>query len=153
METKETIEILQDLIQINNDRIAGYERAMKEAKDEDEDLKILFASMIDESHQAKLALADEVQVMGADVDKGTTASGKIYRAWMDVKAAFTGESRKSVLENCHQGEHAALKAYNTALEHEHLPAYLKEMIQNQKDIFQQSHDEVKAFRDEEAVES
>ena len=153
METKETIEILQDLVQINNDRIAGYERAIKELKDEDEDLKILFAGMIDESREAKLALAEEVQVMGADVDEGTTASGKIYRAWMDVKAVFTGESRKSVLENCHQGEHAALKAYNTALEHEDLPAYLREMIQKQKDIYQESHDEVKAFRDEEAVES
>ena len=28
--TNETIEILQDLVQINNDRIAGYEHALKE---------------------------------------------------------------------------------------------------------------------------
>lgn len=33
--TKETIEILQDLIRINNDRITGYERAIEELKDED----------------------------------------------------------------------------------------------------------------------
>ncbi len=150
--TKETIEILQDLIQINNDRITGYERAIKELKDEDDDLKTLFAGMIDESRQAKLALAEEVQVMGADVDKGTTASGKIYRAWMDVKAVFTGQNRKSVLENCHTGEHAALKAYTTALEHDHLPAYLREMIEKQKSIFEASHDEVKSLRDDE-VES
>lgn len=150
--TKETLEILQDLVQINNDRITGYERAIKELKEEDDDLKTLFAGMIDESRQAKLALAQEVQVMGADVDKGTTASGKIYRAWMDVKAVFTGQDRKSVLENCHTGEHAALKAYTTALEHEHLPAYLREMIEKQKSIFEASHDEVKSLRDEE-VES
>lgn len=150
--TKETIEILQDLIQINNDRITGYERAIKELKDEDDDLKTLFAGMIDESRQAKLALAEEVQVMGADVDNGTTASGKIYRAWMDVKAVFTGQSRKSVLENCHTGEHAVLKAYTTALEHEHLPAFLREMMEKQQSIFEASHDEVKSLRDEE-VES
>ncbi len=150
--TKETIEILQDLIQINNDRITGYERALKELKHEDEDLKILFTGMIDESHEAKLALAEEVQVMGADVDDGTTASGKIYRAWMDVKAVFTGQSRKSILENCHNGEHAALKAYTSALEQQHLPAFLREMIEKQKHIFQASHDEVKSLRDEE-VES
>lgn len=147
--TKETIEILQDLVQINNDRITGYERAIKELKEKDDDLKTLFAGMIDESRQAKLALAQEVQVMGADVDKGTTASGKIYRAWMDVKAVFTGQDRKSVLENCHTGEHAALKAYTTALEDEHLPAYLREMIEKQKSIFEASHDEVKSLRDEE----
>lgn len=150
--TKDTIEILQDLIRINNDRITGYERAMKELKDADEDLKILFAGMIDESREAKLALSEEVQVMGEDVDDGTPASGKIYRAWMDVKAIFSGENRKSILENCHTGEHAALKAYTAALEHEQLPLFLREMIEKQKSIFEASHDEVKSLRDEE-VES
>ena len=33
--TQATIEILNDLIQINNDRIAGYELALKELKEED----------------------------------------------------------------------------------------------------------------------
>ena len=30
--TKETIEVLNDLIQINNDRISGYEKAIKEQR-------------------------------------------------------------------------------------------------------------------------
>ena len=35
METKEaTVDILNDLVQINNDRIEGYDRAIKEAGDE-----------------------------------------------------------------------------------------------------------------------
>ena len=38
--TKAAVEVLNDLIQINNDRIAGYERALKELKDGDEDLKV-----------------------------------------------------------------------------------------------------------------
>lgn len=96
------------------------------------ELQTLFAALIDESDQANLALAEEVQAMGADVDKSTTASGKIYRAWMDVKAVFTGQNRKSVLENCHTGEHAALKAYTTALEDDNLRVYLKEMIKNKR---------------------
>ena len=91
--TKQTIEVLNDLIQINNDRIAGYERAIKETSAEDNDLKVLYASMIGESHQIKIALATEVQAMGADVEQGTTTSGKIYRAWMDVKAVFSGHDR------------------------------------------------------------
>ena len=48
--TAMTSEVLNDLIQINNDRIEGYEKALKELKDEDADLKDLFISMIDESH-------------------------------------------------------------------------------------------------------
>jgi len=46
--SKETIEVLNDLIRINNDRIAGYEKAIRETKPEDEDLKILYATMIAE---------------------------------------------------------------------------------------------------------
>ena len=57
METREmTTTVLNDLIQINNDRIVGYERAMKELKDEDADLKVLFTTMIGESHQYKWRL-------------------------------------------------------------------------------------------------
>src|SRR6202012_3194296 len=92
--TSETIEVLNDLIQINNDRIVGYERAIVETKPEDSDLKILYASMVAESHRMKIALATEVQTLGAEVEQGTTTSGKIYRAWMDVRAIFTGNSRR-----------------------------------------------------------
>lgn len=148
METaKATIEILNDLIQINNDRINGYEKAIEELTQKDYDLKIVFATMIDQSREARIALGKEVQVLGGEMETGTTNSGKIYRAWMDVKAVFTGHDRHTVLSNCEAGEDAAQKAYATALADETLPAFLKEMITKQKQIFKASHDEVKAFRD------
>ena len=146
--TKETIEVLNDLIQINNDRITGYEKAIKETKAEDEDLKILFATMIAESHRNKIALATEVQTMGAEVENGTTTSGKIYRAWMDVKAIFTGHDRHTILANCEAGEDAAKKAYRTALEHEALPAYIRELLVQQEGALLASHDEIKSLRDQ-----
>src|ERR1700744_6224080 len=146
--TKETIEVLNDLIQINNDRIVGYEKAIKETKAEDEDLKVLFATMISESHRNKIALATEVQTMGAEVENGPTTSGKIYRAWMDVKAVFTGHDRHTVLANCEAGEDAAKKAYRTALEHEGLPAYIREMLVQQAESQLGSHDEIKSGRDQ-----
>ena len=146
--TKETIEVLNDLMQINNDRITGYEKAIKETKPEDDDLKVLYASMIAESHRNKIALATEVQAMGAEVEQGTTTSGKIYRAWMDVKAVFTGHDRHAVLANCEAGEDAAQRAYRQALEHEALPAFIRELLVRQKESLKESHDEVKALRDQ-----
>jgi uncharacterized protein (TIGR02284 family) len=146
--TKETIEVLNDLIQIDNDRINGYEKAIKETKPEDDDLKVLYASMIAESHRNKIALATEVQTMGAEVEQGTTTSGKIYRAWMDVKAVFTGHDRHAVLANCEAGEDAAQRAYRQALEHEALPAFIRELLVGQKESLKESHDEVKALRDQ-----
>jgi uncharacterized protein (TIGR02284 family) len=147
--TKETIEVLNDLIQINNDRIVGYEKAIKETTQPgDEDLKVLYASMIAESHRIKIALATEVQTMGADVEQGTTTSGKIYRAWMDVKAVFGGHDRHAVLANCEAGEDAAQRAYRMALEHEALPAYIRELLVQQQQSLKESHDEIKALRDQ-----
>lgn len=146
--TKETIEVLNDLIQINNDRITGYEKAIRETKAEDEDLKILFATMIAESHRNKIALATEIQTMGAEVENGTTTSGKIYRAWMDVKAVFTGHDRHTILANCEAGEDAAKRAYRTALEHEALPAYIRELLVQQEGTLRAAHDEIKSLRDQ-----
>jgi uncharacterized protein (TIGR02284 family) len=143
----EVAEILNDLIEINNDRIVGYEKAIKELKDDDLDLKVLFASLISQSHQAKLELGTEVQALGKDMETGTTNSGKIYRAWMNVKAAFTGKSSHSILENCEFGEDAAQKAYDDALSSD-LPLYLKEMLQKQRTLLMSSHNEIKALRDQ-----
>ena len=146
--SQETVEILNDLIQINNDRIRGYERAIEELKDGDGSLKNLFAVFIDQSRQNVMALGKEVQTYGADMAPGTTGSGKIYRAWMDVKAVFTGHDRQTVLENCEFGEDAALKAYHTAFKKEDLPEYLRQMLKQQHELLLQSHNKIKALRDQ-----
>ncbi|WP_379087280.1 PA2169 family four-helix-bundle protein [Pedobacter sp. UC225_65] len=148
METRTVnAEILNDLIQINNDRVVGYEKAIEELKSEDADLKSLFVKMIGESHKLKMALATEVQALGEEIEEGTTSSGKIYRAWMDVKAVFTGHDRKAVLSNCEFGEDAAQKAYKMALAEEGLSADLRSLVTEQKAQLRQSHDEIKRLRD------
>ena len=100
--TQDTIDTLNDLILINNDRIAGYEKAMEELKkdagaEDNLDLTVLFEKMIDESRELRNALGTEVQVLGGEMAEGTMSSGKIYRAWMDIKALFTGKDRHSIL--------------------------------------------------------
>ena len=145
--TEITTEILNDLIAINNDRIMGYEKATEELKGEDADLKALFTDMIAESHQCKMELATEVAASGVDIEEGSTASGKIYRAWLEVKAIFTGHDRKTILANCEAGEDAAQKAYTTALREDELPAYIRTMISLQKEDLKLSHDKIKYLRD------
>ena len=145
--TKATIETLNDLIQINNDRIEGYERAISDLKDEDADLKRLFAELIGDSHKFKMEIATEVAVLGKDAETGTSTSGTLHRTWLDVKAAFSGHSKKSILEECEFGEDAIKKAYKTALEQDTLPAYIREVLINQQEVLNAAHDKVKALRD------
>jgi uncharacterized protein (TIGR02284 family) len=145
--SRETVEVLNDLILMNNDRILGYEKAIHETKQEDSDLKILFASMVAESHRMKIALATEVQTLGAEVSKGTTTEGKIYQVWRELKAVFNGHNRHTILSNCEAVEDAAQRAYRTALTHD-LPAFIRDLLTRQLETLQSSHEEVKSLRDQ-----
>lgn len=140
-------EILNDLIEINNDRVAGYQKALEELHPEDADLKSLFVEMVRQSHRHKADLVREVQVLGGEPETGNTTSGKIYRAWMDVKAIFTGHDRETILNNCEFGEDAAQKAYKMALDTEGLSAHLRTLVSTQKEELKTSHDHIKALRD------
>jgi len=142
------VEVLNDLIRINNDRIAGYEKAAEEARDIDVDLRAIFTRMAEESRQYASELTQQVVKYGGDPATGTTNSGKIYRAWMDVKATFTGGSRQAILENCEFGEDAAQRAYESALKSDaELPADVRQLIANQKSSLKTSHDVIKKYRD------
>jgi len=148
MNTEEQVEVLNDLVQINNDRIEGYQKATSELKDEkDNDLKVLFSKMEKESRDYSLALASCIGNFGGTATETTTVSGKIYRAWMEVKALFTGGDRKTVLDNCEGGEDAAQAAYETALASLELVGEQRELVSSQKEKLRASHDEIKALRD------
>jgi len=145
---EKVVGVLNDLIQINNDRIVGYEKGIEELKDGDADLRTLFHRYIQESKQYLSELTHEVTRLGGDPADGTTNSGKIYRVWMDLKAVVTGKDRKTVLSNCEFGEDAAQKAYDMALNgDEDLEPSLRDLLVAQKAQLKVSHDEVKRLRD------
>lgn len=145
-------EVLNDLIRINNDRTTGYAKAADNAREIDVDLRAIFDKMGDESREYARELADEVIRQGGEPATGTTASGKIYRAWMDVKATFTGKDRTSLLAACEFGEDAAQRAYQSALASDaEMPAEIRQLIATQKSALRTSHDLIKKYRDMNAV--
>jgi uncharacterized protein (TIGR02284 family) len=85
--------------------------------------------------------------LGGEAETDSTVSGAIHRTWLEVKAAFSGHSEKSILEECEFGEDAIKKAYQTAIDDEDTPAYIRDILNDQKMIIDQSHDEIKALRD------
>jgi len=145
--SKEIIEVLNDLIKINNDRIEGYDKAIENAKTIDIGLQTIFSKMKSESIKYIAELHNRILQLGGEPTDNTTVSGKLYRAWMDVKATFTGKDRKSLLDACEYGEDAAQKAYKDAIEEEGLPADIRDLISKQKRSLRRSHDEIKAMRD------
>ncbi len=147
VENSETIEILNDLVLINNDRIAGYEKAEAEAGDLENDLRAMFHNLADESRTHVRDLKSRITQLGGEPATGTMLSGKLYRVWMDIRATFTSDNRRAVLENAEAGEDAAKQAYEEALQSNELPADIDQLVQRQYSAIQAAHSDIKAERD------
>lgn len=147
--------VLNDLIEINNDRVRGYEKAAEESKTLDVDLKATFEKFANDSRKYAAELTQKVNELGGEPSRDSTNMGKIYRVWMDVKATFSGHDRQAVLENCEFGEDAAQKAYRAALASDaEIDATTRQLITDQQGALKTAHDAIKKYRDaHEAVNS
>lgn len=153
-----TIEVMNDLIRINKDRIAGYEKAANEEKEIEPDIRNFFYTIATESRSFVNDLHAEVLRLGGVPVSGTTISGKIYLFWLDMKADFlggyTGNDAYSLLTAGETGEDAIQKAYRHALESDiELPDNIQRLIEKQSFRLKQSHELMKKSRDEHATVS
>lgn len=147
MNLEKQAETLNDLILINNDRVEGYQKAIDELQPEDYELRSVFQERVNQSGQFRNELVPEVSRTGEEIAEGTMVSGKIYRAWMEVKAFFSGNNRRAILENCEVGEDAALRAYEEALNCENLTQEQRLKVIRHRAEIQISRDHIKALRD------
>ncbi len=151
METADSnkqVEILNDLLQINNDRIAGYEKAINGLEDEgNEDLKRLFRHLINNSIDYNEALERQIGLLDGEPALGTSGAGKLYRAWMDFKALVTGGDRAAILGSCITGEETAIRAYQEAIADEALAPDLQQLLNGQLAEIRQSCQEINALKE------
>ncbi|RFZ90556.1 PA2169 family four-helix-bundle protein [Mucilaginibacter conchicola] len=142
------IAALNDLIKINNDRIAGYQKALEGTQDTG--LKTVFEGYIDQSRGYVNELNDHIHVLGGSPTEGTTLSGKFYHAWMDVKSAFSKKDNHSVLADCEYGEDVAKNAYRKALDDKELiweDDKVVNLLNTHISGLKIAHDAIKALRD------
>jgi uncharacterized protein (TIGR02284 family) len=147
---EKVIDVVNDLIRINQDRINGYEKAASEIKETLEaEIKSIYYQHAEESRGYKDTLTEAVARLGGKPATDSTVSGKIYRAWMDVKATFSGDDLVASLQSCEFGEDAALKAYREALDEKAaMPAGILSLIESQYQSLKASHNRIKRYRDE-----
>lgn len=143
---QEIIDSLNNLIQINNDRIQGYLTAAQET--EDGDLKSVFSEMMTASQECRRELVHEVSSLGGTPVEGTTVSGKLFRIWMDIKAAITSKDRKAILNSCEFGEDAAVNTYQKEMDGDALKgSELLGKVRDQYAKIKSGHDKIKQLRD------
>lgn len=143
MNNHKIAEVLNDLVQINTDRIAVYENAHTKIEEGYKSLEPLFNRMIDESKEYVNALISEISKLDVRVVKSAPASGKIYRSWADVKATLTGGDERPTLNTCETLENATQLAYEDALDEEGLSAEIHSLISKQKAALLGAHGHIK----------
>ena len=152
MDNNKAVDILNKLIEINNDRIEGYDTASKET--EELDLKQLIDKLKGTSEDCNQELIEEVLALNGTPTEGTKTTGKFFRAWMDVKAALSGKDRKVILDSCEFGEDNAVATYDKVIKNDlsHLSSSQIDMVQYQRSVIKKDHDEVRSLRDSAKLE-
>ena len=141
-----TTSVINDLIEINNDRVAGFEKVIEDINDENIDLKTLFSEYAQQSRKNGQQLAALVG-SASHLETDNSVSGTLHRAWIDVKSLFGGSDRASILSEAERGEDAIKKAYSDALASSDLSLEAVEIIETQAREINSAHDKIKALRD------
>ncbi|MEJ7559742.1 MAG: PA2169 family four-helix-bundle protein [Pedobacter sp.] len=143
----ETTTVLNQLIELNNDRFEGFQKATADIKDQNIDLKLIFQEYSGQSHKFGQELTALVAASGAEVETGNSVTGTLHRAWIDVKALFGGDDRESILNEAERGEDAIKAAYKLALESGNLSGEALTVVSSQAEAIKTAHDVIKGLRD------
>ncbi len=142
MDYLNTVAAINSLVEIINDRIEGYATASLET--DEQELKTLFNQLAHTSSLFNSELIFEIHKLEGSPVEGTSAIGKFFRVWMEVKTAITDRDREAILRSCAYGEEIAMETYNIALSRdlEDLPDDIKVLIQKQRDILKKDGDKI-----------
>jgi uncharacterized protein (TIGR02284 family) len=145
---KESISVLNDLIETSIDGEKGFHTAAEDVKNPE-----IKAYLLSRSSECKTAVAElqaEVRALGGDPETSSSAAGGVHRLWVELKSALSGKTDEAVLNEVESGEDHALKVYKEAQEkavEKNLPVNVTSLIQRQLAGTQANHDKVKALRD------
>ncbi|MBC7783553.1 MAG: PA2169 family four-helix-bundle protein [Burkholderiales bacterium] len=138
------ISTLNELTQICIDGEKGFAAAAEVV--EDMALKEELNGFSAQRRRFTSELQSIVQSQGEQPAKSGDPSAAIHRAWLEVRALFTGKDRYAVLAECERGEDAALATYEKAL-NASLAAPAADVIRAQYLMIKHAHDRVKSLRD------
>lgn len=148
MQNDKAISVLNDLIQTCKDGEQGFKTAAEGLKNPQTKAKFM------EYSQQRASMARELQAevrrLGGDPEKSGSVSASLHRGWLDIKSAITGKDDHQIAAEAERGEDVAKAAYEQAMT-ETLPASAQTLVQQQATKVRETHDHVRAIRDQASV--
>lgn len=140
----ETIDKVQDLIQINIDSENGFAEAADKVKDTK--IATLFRQLGTERSANAKELQTIVEWNGEKARESGSFSAAAHRAWLNVRAALNGGDASVILSEAERGEDAIKDMYEDVLKSTAGSA-VNDVLTHQYAKVKAGHDKVRDLRD------
>jgi uncharacterized protein (TIGR02284 family) len=132
-------EVLHYLIEVCEDGERGFLAAANHVSDPA--LKSLFTELAAERARFAEDLVPHLQRLGGRTDKDGSSAGTLHRGWIGLKSLVPGHHDHAIVTEAERGEHAALDAYEEAL-NGMLPPTVTSLVEQQREAMQKAHDRI-----------
>ncbi len=139
---KETVSVLNHLIEICEDGCQGYRQAAEHI--DHPGLSRTFSKYSQQRAEYAAELRDQVRRMGGEPEDGGTVTGALHRGWTSLKTALAGDNLESVVTECEREEDRVLEEYKDALEKQ-LPTDARALVEKQYYGVKEGHDEMRSL--------
>ncbi len=139
MENNKTVDVLNNLLQITNDRLEGFKNVDAKMISSYPKLRQEYDHAVIQSNRFRTELSSLIQEKGGDPDDNATVAGGLHRTWIDVKNALSFNKGEATLENVLFGEKAAIKAFENAVHSGDLCPESTEVVLNQLNELKDSY--------------
>lgn len=146
MDHESSIGVLNNFIQINNDRIKRHQTASTETQEVA--LKNIFDQCIVTSQQCNHELSKEVTLLGGLPEiEDTDTSSTFIKAWIDVEKVIESKDPQTLLSCSQNRESVGMLEYKKVL-HEgfmHLSRVQQQMVERHIQQLKADHENVSSF--------
>ena len=149
---KKILEVLNDLIRINRDREAGYNKVSRELTPAEHNLRSAFERKAHESRnnmvQLQTIVGDLQHLLPTEKEleqPANNVSGKIYKMWEEVKDFFSGKGNSAVLRFCVDRDAKATFCYENALHETTLPENISSVLNQHRVCLANGQKELKSL--------
>lgn len=142
---KETISVLNDLIETSKDGQKGFTAAAGHAHAPE--LRTLLESYAADCEKSAAELQACVINLGGTPETSGTAVGALHRGWLNLKASVSSDDDLALLEECERGEDHAKAEYVKAMQAP-MSGEVRDLLQRQCDGAKVHHDRIRELRNQ-----
>ena len=142
---KDTVNVLQGILEKNYDAEKGYKKAMLDAKNPA--LKGFLQKQAAQRSHFATAIDKELRDLGEAPTESGSITGTLHRAWIDIKSSVSGNDDEAVLEEVIRGEKASVDEYEDVMKNNELAPQISSVLQSQLRDIQDTLNRVKTLED------